>query len=243
MVVHVGTTIFAVTFASMHKRFIVFGQLFLIYSTVYLIALLIGPEWLVFWWKWSLLPVLIVAVLTLPNFSSKGWLLIALTFSWLGDIVISFAPQGEWYFIGGLVCFLLAHLSYIKLFWESIREHVQSRGYPTWAWSMVILFSVALLVLLIPKLGALRLPVILYALIISTMCIIAFKGWAHWQIDAGTWIVAGACSFVLSDSLLAINKFHTPLPFASLLIMATYLFAQWALVHGIAHLNPRVYAA
>jgi uncharacterized membrane protein YhhN len=41
---------------------------------------------------------------------------------------------------------------------------------------------------------------------------------------------------MLSDSLLAINKFMKPLPLASLAIMTTYILAQYLIVEGfIAH--------
>ncbi|MGH2565082.1 MAG: lysoplasmalogenase family protein [Ginsengibacter sp.] len=39
-------------------------------------------------------------------------------------------------------------------------------------------------------------------------------------------------SFVFSDSILALNKFYQPVPLSGLLIMATYLYAQWALVRS-----------
>ena len=45
-------------------------------------------------------------------------------------------------------------------------------------------------------------------------------------------IFVGALFFMVSDSLLAINKFMQPLPMASLTIMATYIVAQFLIVEG-----------
>ncbi len=227
----------------MFKHAYTIGQIFLIYSTLYLIGLVLAPGWLTTYWKWTLLPVLMLAVVITPPQPVRPWLLAALGFSWLGDIIISFAPRKDIYFLGGVVCFLFAHLCYLRLFWLSMAEHVQSRGYPTWAWSLVAIFTTVFLVLMLPKLGAMSVPVIVYSLVISAMLIFALKAWAHWPLHAGNLIVAGAASFALSDTVLAVDKFHTSFPFASVLIMATYLFAQWALTQGILSLNQRRHAA
>jgi uncharacterized membrane protein YhhN len=51
-----------------------------------------------------------------------------------------------------------------------------------------------------------------------------------------TLIFTGALFFMLSDSLLAINKFMTPLHLASLAVMTTYIIAQYLIVEGfISH--------
>jgi uncharacterized membrane protein YhhN len=48
------------------------------------------------------------------------------------------------------------------------------------------------------------------------------------------WCFAGAISFMISDSLLAINKFMQPLAiYAGLAIMLTYLLAQYLIVEGV----------
>jgi len=51
--------------------------------------------------------------------------------------------------------------------------------------------------------------------------------------DAAAWRVAlGACIFMVSDSLIAINKFVTPVELSSLWILATYYAAQVLIVHN-----------
>jgi uncharacterized membrane protein YhhN len=51
----------------------------------------------------------------------------------------------------------------------------------------------------------------------------------------GLQFIAGALLFVISDSLLAINKFYKPLPFAALFIMLTYCAAQYFIVRAFIH--------
>jgi uncharacterized membrane protein YhhN len=49
---------------------------------------------------------------------------------------------------------------------------------------------------------------------------------------AGWWMLVGALLFVISDSLLAIDKFYQPLPFAGVLIILTYGLAQLFITTG-----------
>ena len=46
------------------------------------------------------------------------------------------------------------------------------------------------------------------------------------------WVLMGAISFVVSDGILAINKFAQPLPMAGFLIMLTYGVGQFLIVTG-----------
>jgi uncharacterized membrane protein YhhN len=46
-------------------------------------------------------------------------------------------------------------------------------------------------------------------------------------------VALGACFFMLSDSLLATNRFVQPLPLAQVGVLATYYAAQVFIVHGM----------
>jgi alkylglycerol monooxygenase len=46
------------------------------------------------------------------------------------------------------------------------------------------------------------------------------------------WVALGACVFMVSDSLIAINKFVTPVTLSPLWILATYYAAQLLIVHN-----------
>jgi uncharacterized membrane protein YhhN len=102
---------------------------------------------------------------------------------------------------------------------------------------IVALYLRTMLVLLFPTLGTLKIPVSVYATTISIMLITALKGYFSWE-NAGKYLVLiGAILFVSSDSLLAIDKFHSPVACAPFGIMLTYLLAQLLITTGILRLN------
>jgi uncharacterized membrane protein YhhN len=76
-------------------------------------------------------------------------------------------------------------------------------------------------------LGELKIPVSVYAVTISVMLALAFKVYFSSKSQARYLVLLGAVLFVVSDSLLAINKFHRRCH-TLLLIMATYLLANSA---------------
>jgi uncharacterized membrane protein YhhN len=46
-------------------------------------------------------------------------------------------------------------------------------------------------------------------------------------------VLIGAVLFMISDSLIAIDKFATPIPYPTLFIMGTYVFAQYFIAVGV----------
>jgi uncharacterized membrane protein YhhN len=174
---------------------------------------------------------LIVAVLVSTNFTNKFILLAALIFSWLGDILLLFVFKDAIYFILGLVAFLTAHIFYIVLFIKEIKK-VNGKVEFKKGLILIAIYLSILLLILIPHLGGLVIPVIIYAVVISTMLYMACLLNSHWPKPASIYLLTGAVSFILSDSILAFNKFYHPVPMSGFLIMLTYLFAQWALVRS-----------
>jgi uncharacterized membrane protein YhhN len=187
-----------------------------------------------------LIPFLFLAVYSCGDFPSKKFLLLALTFSWMGDVVLMFASKAEIYFIIGLVAFLLSHMLYIVLFSKQLRINSSRNKAVFWVGiTAIIVYLIVMLSLLLPTLGNLKIPVFVYAIVLSTMLLFAFKGYLKWSKPAGAYILFGAFSFVCSDSILAFNKFYEPITFSSFLIMTTYLLAQYLIVVGILKLNRK----
>jgi uncharacterized membrane protein YhhN len=93
-----------------------------------------------------------------------------------------------------------------------------------------------LVTILYPVLGDLKIPVMVYALVLTVMVLQSIFRYGFTS-SASFWNVCiGALFFLASDSLLAINKFLQPLPSASLLIMVTYMVAQYSITVGaISH--------
>ena len=209
-----------------------FYRLFIVLSFIYLFCIIIDATSLVFYLKPLLILPLIATVIVSGKKPFRQLLLAALVFSWMGDVLLLFSGTDEMYFIFGLVAFLTAHIFYIILF---IKEIKKVNG--TFRWNNAILpvvigYLFLLLYLLFPYLNELKIPVIIYGCVISVMLFAAWQLSYLWNKPASLLILAGAVSFVISDSLLAVNKFYQPFPLAGLLIMATYLFAQGALVRG-----------
>jgi alkenylglycerophosphocholine hydrolase len=126
-------------------------------------------------------------------------------------------------FVGGIALFLVAHLLYVAAFVVDERAPFPWRALP------FALYAASMYAFLRPHLGALALPVGVYVLAIASMM---WRAAARLRADeaAGRWALAGALAFGLSDSLLALHRFHAPLPGAAVVIMLTY----WAGQLGIA---------
>ncbi len=96
----------------------------------------------------------------------------------------------------------------------------------------VTIYYAGLMFWLSPYLGEMAMPVRIYGLIISFMLMLALHIFYIRNKKAAPYMVAGALLFVLSDSILAINKFYMPFQLAGTLIMLTYGFAQYLIVEG-----------
>ncbi|NVM87357.1 sterol desaturase/sphingolipid hydroxylase (fatty acid hydroxylase superfamily)/uncharacterized membrane protein YhhN [Variovorax sp. SG517] len=161
-----------------------------------------------------------------------GLLLAGLVASLAGDVLLM-GPGGM--FVPGLVCFLLAHLAYIALF------RIGAGLFPRpGALAATLLVGAGMYAFLwhggLP--AALRIPVGAYVVVIACMAAQAIGRAAVLRRTdpSAAWVAVGACFFMLSDSLLAINKFVMPLPLAQLWVLGTYYAAQMLIVR---HARPK----
>lgn len=164
--------------------------------------------------------------------------LIALFFSWLGDLFLLFEDRNSMFFIFGLSSFLTAHILYI-LYFSHTRSNTPSffKKRPV-MFLAVVAYVVELLYILWPQLGGLRIPVLVYALVIGTMLTMALWQYGKLENRAAVLFIIGAFLFVLSDSALALNRFYQPYPLGGAFVMITYVAAQACLALGsIAHLR------
>lgn len=155
---------------------------------------------------------------------ARRWILAGLALSLVGDIALLWPKQG---FLPGLIAFLLAHLAYIAAFHRRVRFGARWQPFAVYA-----LVAVAVLIVLWPGIpAALVVPVLLYVACLGSM---AAQSAVVWRVARGTAGEAlarsgaiGGALFMLSDALLAFNKFAAPLPMASLLVLGSYWAAQW----------------
>ena len=160
----------------------------------------------------------------------KKWIIAALLFSWLGDVLLMLQDDNSLFFLTGLSSFLVAHIFYI-LFFHSIRikEEIKSRW---WLLLTIVVYYTGLITLLSPWLGDMKLPVRIYGIVISFMLLLAMHMLFIKNKNAGLWMMSGAILFVISDSVLAINKFYQSFEMGGILVMLTYGVAQLFIIEG-----------
>jgi uncharacterized membrane protein YhhN len=160
----------------------------------------------------------------------------ALFFCWAGDVLLMFTEREESFFMAGLLAFLIGHVLYILTYRKHQTAGSNEELLPTQKirYSFPIILAVTgLIVILMPSLGNLRLPVLIYAIVLMVMLMTALFRYGRTTSESFWLVFAGASLFLISDSLLAINKFYTPIPFAGFLILLTYSAAQYLIVKGI----------
>jgi len=133
-------------------------------------------------------------------------IVIGLVFGALGDAAL--LGKGSAAFMLGLVAFLIGHLAYVGAMTVPLAPGAWLAGAGVLAALPVVVGGTAL-VLLWPKLGSMRLPVIIYVLTIVTMVIGAL---AVWRTDAlpspqSDRLAIGATLFFVSDLAVARDKF------------------------------------
>lgn len=204
---------------------------FWIVAAVDIISIFLGWPWPHYISKALLIPVLMMLWRTADEQPGKYLLLTGLFFSWMGDVLLMFEPQHKLFFIFGLAAFLTTHIFYIIFFLKKRTGRSLLAKQPWWL-ILVPAYGFALVWLLYPKLGDLRVPVIAYATVICTMLLCSIHVFGKINTRAGWLYIGGAFFFVVSDSLLALNKFYQPYPYAGPLIMVTYCLAQFLIVRG-----------
>ena len=211
---------------------------FFVISIINLLEQIIKLGWLDMTTK----PLLMIALLVHYLLGRNGkmtrltrYMTAALLFSWGGDVLLMLQGSLDNIFILGLASFLIAHVFYIFSYKLAVNEDSDNvnKSFIRTRIAFLIFIGGALLYLLYPYLGDLLLPVVLYTLVIITMGIFALirRGWTIEK--SFIMVYSGALLFIMSDALLAINKFMNPIIQARLLIMATYIAAQFLIVRGI----------
>ncbi|MBL0745062.1 lysoplasmalogenase [Chryseolinea lacunae] len=162
--------------------------------------------------------------------------LLAIFFSLAGDVLLMFDAGNELFFIFGLLAFLTSHLFYIFVYrqhqWPAVEDKLKGIQKIRLAFP-IVLAGTGLMVVLYDALGPLKIPVMVYALVLVVMVLNALFRYGRTSPKSFRLVFGGAVFFMLSDSLLAINKFLTPLANSATWIMLTYIVAQYCIVSGL----------
>ena len=194
-----------------------------------------NPDFLLpFILKALIIPVL--AILFMTNLHPAGnrlhlLMLFGLFFSWAGDVLLELPKETADLFIPGLACFLLAHAMYLSVFFLTPGGNfIFQRG--VFFFIPLLLYGVGIVYYLYDGLGNTQLPVILYTVVILTMLAGAINRLKKVNASSFWLALAGAVLFLLSDSALAVNKFGHHFTGSSIVIMLTYVLAQYLIVTG-----------
>ncbi len=164
---------------------------------------------------------ILAVVLVLPPAAERyRWAVVAgLLFSTAGDIFLML-PRDR--FVFGLTSFLVAHLCYLAAFTTGVPLGAAWAG-----WLPFFLAGGGVVFLVWSGLKpALRAPVVAYVVVIAAM---AGQAGSRWSLVGGMPALlglAGASLFVVSDAVLAIDRFRRPFHAARALTLATYYPAQ-----------------
>lgn len=195
--------------------------LYVILSAIHLVAVAADISWL----EWATKP-LLMPLLALWLFTRNGpkRMIAGLLFSALGDVLLQF----DGLFIAGMAGFAAAHACYVTYFarngafaalkrnwWIAVAYVAVWAGLMAWLWS---------------GLGALRIPVAAYSLLLFSTGAMS----AAFSVRTGL----GGLLFVISDSLIAVRlaaeETYNALPLGGVWVMVTYLAAQYLLASGTA---------
>ncbi|MCB1025461.1 MAG: lysoplasmalogenase [Acidobacteria bacterium] len=162
----------------------------------------------------------------------RYFLAAALAFSWIGDVFLLVEKQNRSLFVYGLISFLAAHICYVLYFWlvgDINREAHRLNGKFTFG---IIFYSILFYIAVFPFLGEMKVPVLIYSVVISLMLISSFHAFDSQESEFAKMCLSGTLLFVLSDSILAVNRFVFPLPLGSVFVMITYALGQLLITEG-----------
>lgn len=175
------------------------------------------------WLEWATKP-LLMPLLAAYVLQKQGPRIIvaALLLSAGGDIALQF-DAGVGVFILGMVFFAAAHVCYVTFF---VRSGAVARLKQRW-WlgAAYLVFWLALIIVVWPGLGALRIPVAAYSLLLITtgMTSATFDRWAG----------VGGALFVVSDAIIGLRLAGLAPPADGVWVMSTYIVAQLLLATAI----------
>lgn len=161
------------------------------------------------------------------------WIWVALGFSTIGDILLMgarHATHGFTFFMAGIGAFLLVQIAYILAFGRMADGNFTVLRRSPWAGLLLVIYLAGFFVVLTPRLqGPLLLAVILYGIVLTGMVLMALNTRGRTFFPN---LFTGACLFLVSDSLIAWDRFYAAIPYAGVWIMATYLTGQFLIAKG-----------
>lgn len=169
---------------------------------------------------------------------------LALIFSWVGDVFLLLQAENSNFFIFGLASFAVAQIFFINAYLKArnLEGSISVKSKIPYTIPFFI-FTVVFVGYLWPEIIGLRVPIIIYAVLLTSMAITSILRMDQTNLKSFNQVFFGSILFMFSDSLIAINKFANPMENPGLFIMLTYILAQWNIVNGLLkHYNEKIEA-
>lgn len=185
-------------------------------------------RWVVYGFKpaTTILILWLAAATAAVDLKYRRAIIVGLVFSLFGDVFLML--PGDW-FLFGLASFLVAHVFYLVAFTRGVR--FAGRWMPFAGYAVFGLAALASLWSSIPS--VMRLPVLAYVLLLVSMASQAAVRAMVVRTKAAQLAAIGGGLFLLSDTLLAVNRFGGRFALSSLLVLGTYYAAQWLIAASI----------
>lgn len=160
------------------------------------------------------------------HWNSKAKLfLTALISSLLGDIFLIF--DGKSLFIMGLLAFLVMQLIYAYLFYK---QKNTNSGKVLMVCAGLLVYAILFNSYTWGRVGDLKVAVVCYTFAIAIM--VLFGLLRDTKLPGYGLVATGVLLFMISDSSLALGKFAGGFPYSNLVVMGTYILAQFCIVLG-----------
>ncbi len=151
----------------------------------------------------------------------------ALICCFFGDVFLLFKDQ-QLFFMIGLLSFLAAHIFFIKIVFKRLIRVSYKKILTTYI-PFLVLF-IFLFLFIRKSVSNMLIPVLIYGMVISLFGSVSQVANEERRSIKSLYMLMGAIVFIISDSLLAIDKFYFTLPFFEVLVMFTYILALY-LIH------------
>jgi uncharacterized membrane protein YhhN len=188
----------------------------------------VGLEWIKYIFKPLTTVLILIIALTGGAKSARAYktaVVVGLVFSLIGDVLLMLPMD---LFMFGLISFLIAQVCYIVAF-------TSGKGFSFKLPSLLVtlVYGIIVYLMLSANLGDMRVPVIIYMIVIFTM---VWQAWERKQAfgdRAALFAFIGAALFVLADTSLAMNRFRGEFAAERALTLVLYFTAQGFIVSSV----------
>jgi len=227
----------------MKNQYFIISIIYFLVSAIEIVGDVSGAKEVVYITKPLLMPLLIL--LYIPTWNQhkdnlSKLLIGALFFAFVGDVALMLVSLSEHYFLLGLGAFMITQLLYIFIFSRAgnfLKALIQPIGF-----FVLLLFGAVyflLMNILYNDLKEMLLPVLIYG---AVVCMMGYTSTIR-NVNRSSYLLVllGACFFIVSDALIAINKFlySGELYLAQPSIMILYVLAQYFIVVGLIKAHKR----